>query len=265
MSTAVLLGEASAARNLFNLFLNDLDVALYCQDSDLTKYADDTSILVTVRKNSVDESQKALNAFLEWTDVNGMSCNTSKCKELCMAKKGVTPNLPPLCGIEQSHSFTLLGVTLQKDCKFSSHVKGKLREANKCLYILRSLRKDGYTQVEIDHLFKAIVLPKITYALPVYWASQVDLNTIQCFLRRCNKRRYTFELINIDDLLEKCDRRLFTKIKNNANHPLYALLPKVKESSKTLTSQTSLLPRINTERFKNSYFNRIRFQYNLAI
>ena len=84
MSTAVLLREASAARNLFNLFLNDLDVALYCQDSDLTKYADDTSVLVTVRKNSADESKKALNAFLEWTEVNGMSCNTSKCKELCM-------------------------------------------------------------------------------------------------------------------------------------------------------------------------------------
>ena len=64
--------------------------------------------------------------------------------------------------IQQSVSLTLLGVTLQNDCKFSSHVKGKLREANKCLYILRSLRKDGYTQVEIDHLFKAIVLPKIT-------------------------------------------------------------------------------------------------------
>ena len=147
----------------------------------------------------------------------GMSCNTSKCKELCMAK-GVTPNFPPLCGIEQSDSCTLLGVTLQNDCKFSSHVKGKLREANKCLYILRSLRKDGYTQVEVDHLFKAIVLPKITYALPVYGASQVDLNTIQCFLKRCNKQLYTFELINIYDLLEKRDRRLFTKIKNNVNH-----------------------------------------------
>ena len=61
MSTAVLLRDIY----LFNLFLNDLDVALYCQDSDLTKYADDTSILVTVCKNSVDESQKALNAFLE--------------------------------------------------------------------------------------------------------------------------------------------------------------------------------------------------------
>ena len=102
---------------------------------------------------------------------NGMSCNTSKCKQLYMAKKGVKLNFPPLCGIEQSDSLTLLGVTLQNDCKCSSHVKGKLREAKKSLYILRSLRKDGYTQVEIDHLFKTIVLLKITYALPVYGAS----------------------------------------------------------------------------------------------
>ena len=79
-----------------------------------------------------------------WTEVNGMSCNTSKCKELCMAKKGVTSNFPPVCGIEQNNSLSLLGVTLQNDCKLSSHVKRKLREANKYLYILRSLRKDGY-------------------------------------------------------------------------------------------------------------------------
>ena len=132
-------------------------------------------------------------------------------------------------------------------------------------YILRSLRKNGYTQLEIDHLFKAIVLPKITFALPVYGASQVVLNTILCSLKRCNKRRYTSELINIYDLLEKCDCRLFTKIKNNVNHTLYALLPKVKESSKRLRSQASQLPRINTERYKNCHFNRIRFTYNLAI
>ena len=141
---------------LFNLFLNDLDVTQYCQASDLTKYADETFIFVTVRKNSVDETQKALNVFLEWKEVTGMSCNTTKYKELSMAKKGVTPNFHPLCGIEQSDSVTLLGVTLQNDCKFLSHVKGKLRESNNCLYILRSLRKDGYTQVEIDHLVQSM-------------------------------------------------------------------------------------------------------------
>ena len=126
---------------------------------------------------------------------------------------------------------------------------GKALGSKQVFAHFKSLRKDGYTQVEIDDLFKAIVLVKITYALPVYGASQVDLNTIQCFLRRCNKLRYISELINIYDLLEKCDCRLFTKIKNNVNHPLYALLQKVKESSMKLRSQLSQLPRINTERF----------------
>ena len=58
-----------------------------------------------------------------------------------MTKKGVTPNFPPLCGIEQSDSFTLLGVTLQNDCKFSSHVKGKLREANKLFVHFKITKK----------------------------------------------------------------------------------------------------------------------------
>ena len=50
------------------------------------------------------------------------------------------------------------------------------------------------------------------------------------------------------------------------DHPLYALLRKVKQpSSVRLRSQARQLPRINTERFKNCYFNRIRFKYNLAI
>ena len=93
---------------------------------------------MAVFKNSVDESQKKM-----WTEVNGMSCNTSKCKNSVWLKK--VSNFPPVCGIEQNNSLSLLGVTLQNDCKFSSHVKGKLREESKYLYILRSLRKDGYT------------------------------------------------------------------------------------------------------------------------
>ena len=56
--------ESVSGPYLFNLFLNDLDVTQYCQAGDLTNYADDFSIFVTVRKNSVDETQKALNAFL---------------------------------------------------------------------------------------------------------------------------------------------------------------------------------------------------------
>ena len=44
-------------------------------------------------------------------------------------------------------------------------------------------------QKEIDHLFKTLVLPILTYGLAVYGASDSDLNVIQLFLdtRLCSK------------------------------------------------------------------------------
>ena len=65
----------------------------------------------------------------------------------------------PVNCIPQHSELCLLGVTLQSDCKFSSHVKFKLAKANKGLHILRTLRKEQYDQNEIDLLFKTIVLP----------------------------------------------------------------------------------------------------------
>ena len=57
---------------------------------------------------------------------------------------------------------------LQENCKYSEHVRAKLIKANKCLFVLRSLRKEGFSQVEVDHLFSALVLPNFTYGLSVY-------------------------------------------------------------------------------------------------
>ena len=67
----------------------------------------------------------------------------------------------------------------------------KLIKANKCLFILRSLRKEGFSQAELDHLFSSILLPRITYGLPVYGASEAELTARQCFLDRCYKLKYT--------------------------------------------------------------------------
>ena len=117
-----------------------------------------------------------------------MKCNTSKCKELAFRKKRNTSNYPAMYNIEQYEHLTLLGVTTQFNWAFSLHVKAKLCEANKCLFIIRGLRREGYSQYEIDLLFKAIVLAKLTYGLPVYGASEADLNVIQFFLKRCFKR-----------------------------------------------------------------------------
>ena len=137
-------------------------------------------------------------------------------------------------------------------------------KANKCLFILRSLRKEGYSQAELDHLFSSIVLPSITYGLPVYGASEAELTVMQCFLDRCHKRKYTSKSFSIKHLLEKQDRKVFRKVSGIDRHPLRGLLPKKKVSTYNLRNR-SQYPKVNTDRFKNSYINRLIFKYNLAM
>ena len=50
------------------------------------------------------------------------------------------------------------------------------------LDVLRTLRKEQYSQAEKDHLFTSLVLPNFIYGVPVYGASEPDLNVIQNFL-----------------------------------------------------------------------------------
>ena len=42
------------------------------------------------------------------------------------------------------------------------------------------------------HLFTSLVSPNFVYGLPVYGASEPDLNIIKNFLDRCHKRPFNF-------------------------------------------------------------------------
>ena len=85
----------------------------------------------------------------------------------------------------------------------------ELIKANKCLFVLRSLRKEGFSQGEVDHLFSALVLPNFSYGLPVCGAVDSDLMDIQNSLDRCFKRKYTSKRMDIRELLEKADKKIF--------------------------------------------------------
>ena len=121
--------------------------------------------------------------------------------------------------------------------------------------------------MEIDHLFQSLILRKISYGLPVNAASVPELiNTVQQFLRRCRKRHFISYALDIYDLLgkKKTDRSISKKISFLPTHRQYNLLTKGKESSKRLRTQTSLLPCVNTERFKASFINKPYFKYTFT-
>ena len=103
------------------------------------------------------------NQFVRWADQNRMNSNSAKCKELIMYKKGYTAEAyNSILDIPRASKVTILGLKFQSNCKFSTHLKEKLCKANKCLYVIRCLQKEGCSQ-EVDHLFLSIVLPNKYY------------------------------------------------------------------------------------------------------
>ena len=67
-----------------------------------------------------------------------------KCKELIFRSKGNNSQYNPVFDISQCSSLVLLGVTIKSDCKFRAHVNLKLIKANKCLHVLKTLRKEQF-------------------------------------------------------------------------------------------------------------------------
>ena len=98
--------------------------------------------------------------------------------------------------------------------------------------------------------------------LSIYGASKADLVFMDCFLKRCHKRRYITDKLSIYD---QSDRKPYDKTSKDEYHPLCSILPTVKDSSQRLRRNIYQLPLVNTERFKNCFVNRLCFNYNLAI
>ena len=83
------------------------------------------------------------------------------------------------------------------------------------------------------------------------------------FLDRCYKRRYISATLNIRALMEKQDRKLFSKILKLSILPLHKQVPKAKVIDYNLRYKNSARTLINTERFKNTFINRLTYKYDL--
>ena len=80
---------------------------------------------------------------------------------------------------------------------------------------------------------------------------------------RCFKRKYTSKKMDIRELLEKADKKLFKVLSVDPDCLLSNIIPKKKEIKYQLRNKSANRPDINTERFKNVFANRLIFRYNL--
>lgn len=129
---------------LFNLYINDLNLAL--KNTDNILYADDTTIYIT-GPNVTDlftKMNEDLKNLAEWYKANKLTLNVSKTKYMLFKGKQIpahklTLRINELC-IEQNTNFKFLGIYIDEELKWDVHIHHIEKKLTSGLYALNTTK-----------------------------------------------------------------------------------------------------------------------------
>ena len=110
-------------------------------------------------------------------------------------------------------------------------------------------------------MFDSLILSLFYYAIEV-WGSALQakyIDKFNKFLNRAFRYGYTQNKYSMAKMIEERDRLLFNKVMHNPEHCLYELLPEKRQRPLIERDHQFLLPKVYTERFKQSFLNKCLF------
>ena len=144
----------------------------------------------------------------EWSDKWLLRYNPDKCRAMRMGQK----DKPDLCtykigdtDLKYTEEEKDLGVTVDSNLKFETHVNLKVNKANKIMGLIRRsfIQLDKTT---FNRLFKALVRPHLEYAHTVWYPSLKKLKTlIENVQRRATKQLGCCKGLEYEDRLKLLD------------------------------------------------------------
>ena len=136
------------------------------------KYVDDTSALEIIPRNSPSLLNVVASDIHNFAIAHNMRLNPTKCKEMhinFLRNSNCLIN-PIIIGgnvIKRAYTYKILGVIMDNDLKWNSHVDYIIKKACKKLYSLRVLRRARVSQPNILRIYLSTVRPVLEYAVPV--------------------------------------------------------------------------------------------------
>lgn len=254
---------------LFIVMIDDLQIP---SASGVVKYVDDTTIYEIVNSKSPSTAQTSVNEISTWSAENKFLIHPKKCKELRISfsrtpteREDVTINGNIVSPVE---SVKILGVVLQNDLKWNSHVSESVKKAAKRLYFLSQLKRASVGTAELVKFYTACIRSVLLYACQVFHYSLPDY--LSTAMERIQKRAlriiYSYELpyeealslSGLETLLECRERHcitFFEKIILNKSDNLHRFLPfNTNASKRTLRKQRRFtVPVCKTNRYKNTF------------
>ena len=155
---------------LFVVYVNDLIYSMRAHNSEITLYADDT-VLYSAANNvyaSSAELKLCLYELYEWCNVNRLSINWSKTKQMVVSRDCLDDvNIPVLKidgeSISNVSFYNYLGVIVDNKLQFNNFLDSKYNKVNQRVYQLGKLRKIVSSDIAIT-IYKQMILPLLDYA-----------------------------------------------------------------------------------------------------
>ena len=136
------------------------------------KYVDDLAISEVVPARATSTLQSELDALNSWAVKNNIKLNPKKCKELTVYFCRHIGNFPPDLAVTGNALATVeahkvLGITIQSNLKWDSHVNEIVGKASKRLHILRVLKRSGAPPHDLLRVYIALIRSVLEYCCPV--------------------------------------------------------------------------------------------------
>ena len=130
-----------------------------------------------------------------------------------------------------------------------------INKASSGMYIMRVCKYYGLSVKQLDLLFNSLIMSIFTYGIEL-WGS-VYYSKCDKLINCAYRYGYISGRASIKEIINKRDKKLWSKITFNTKNALQELLPdKTRVKSLRPRGYQYELPRLRTERFKNSFINR---------
>ena len=199
---------------LFILYINDLPLHIdFCH---LDLFADDSTL------SASDSSIQALINYLmadlinfdTWCEDNDMTLHLGKTIAMFLSTKQGTSKImsdPPIISlhdstIQVSEQEKLLGVFIDNNLSWSTHIENTLKKCNTLLYLLGRIKQ--YLSIPVRKIFfNAYILPHLDYCCTIWGNSSADsMDSLIKFQKRAAR-------LILDKDLETPSAELFAELK----------------------------------------------------
>ena len=137
-------------------------------------------------------------------------------------------DVPLISGIDRKSSVILPGILFEEKLSFNDHVKCITKRVTAKLYVVFRFRRIGFSIPELAHLYKALVLPRLTFCCSVWGGtSDENLRKVDSVQSKAVRLGIINEYTPIKDISRISDEKLYRQIlEQGENHVLHEILPK---------------------------------------